>query len=1356
MNTKKLIKYTIMGFIIVLMVDSLPPKGIGDDTVLFLNPSTSAPPPAVVFLLDDSGSMYDLPCAVPDCTPSCGLNGVNGSNFFVNMGYGVAGSAPNYQSSVYPHYGVFDTCAIDSSCSNSNNNNYTGVPGAFDPNYVYHENGCNSWIKGSAISSLSTTNKNYVKTYGYYTSGGNYYMSGDLLNFYPPKFVVLRKVISDIINYNSNVLLPQGRQVRVAIMDFADNYNSNVLISMNPPCAQIGITNPNDFKLQGDRYKAIYGTTNGDYMQPATNTPLAEALIQLGAYYAQDNTRYRQDACNNSYSSSYCTSYNGGGGTDPWCGNYNGNNWVCEKMYDIVITDGNENSASSGITGWTISTYYNAAKNVSYPGDKDTVCYDAPGGVCHIDEVAGWLHTYNIRNITCSTSLDTYTVGFYGNTSPVSCNTVYSDWQTNLAHRYCVSPSTAKTPCDYSSYSRGVENFWHYDPVSKQAYCQLPFNVLQNAAQQGGGLFASGTNYQQIEDALIKAINNIIQKNRTLGTPSLPSLITEGGGSTSTTTLTFKGFIASFLPKDQNFWIGHLREYTGAGVTTPTGQLQLNLYDTTGNVFTGNTSRFGQCSFSEQVPPPVWDAAADLSDTTLSACNSVLSPFASPCYLAPDQRRIYTVTPALLSGFTTSTTGNGDTIWSNIANPDSPLTSAQRFTTSNTNLAPPDFGLTLTDTATMYNIMNYVIGPKADGISVLGDIYHSDPTLVSVDGLEGLDNFDNPALVASNITALDYQGYLNKVYNMPQIVIAGADDGMIHAFFAGYYTGPTVVGNYAAGTGQFDNGNGQEVWAFIPYDLLPKLQYMYNPALVPTTTTGQYWTTEGIYTTTSTSHVYFVDGSPFIRDVYLPGIDNGLGLAAPAAYWHTIMIIGERLGGTYYICLDISDRLNPKFMWEFTTKDMGFTFAEVSPSPPPIGAVWLNFDPSTGASTAPTLRWVVMLSGGWDPGVTTNRGRAFYVVDIATGKLIWKFDYKNDPNMKYPTPASVGDLGPPPPSNARWWMESILPDLGGQIWQFSLLPRQAGAGTWGGDLDAGSGLVRTCIDPKTDTNCFWGQRIFAAQDPPPAQSLAQQFYYLPSAVWDLCTVSNLWLGVAAGNRDNPLSCSPVNYLYDFIVPNPYTNPSLLTQGNLTFVSNPLIGYNSVACSGDIGWYESLSGFTGTSNGSKSISIPNAGNDVQYLSIFTPDQNACIGTSSSGFSCNALGGTGIVVGITIYPVEGTALRGGQLKSYASTGLGIPSPPLAVTGIFSLGGASSPATTTQTPPNPYSIPVCGGGAGNSSASTQMIVATSEGALKNLGTISSYNLLMYPYFQLCIPQNVEQNYINPLNIWSPHPRQ
>jgi hypothetical protein len=87
------------------------------------------------------------------------------------------------------------------------------------------------------------------------------------------------------------------------------------------------------------------------------------------------------------------------------------------------------------------------------------------------------------------------------------------------------------------------------------------------------------------------------------------------------------------------------------------------------------------------------------------------------------------------------------------------------------------------------------------------------------------------------------------------LIFVGANDGMIHAI---------------------DTRTGYEVWAFIPYNLLPKLR-----TLVDGQSVEQF--------------DYFVDSSPKIAEVKISGT------------WRSLLIIGQGQGGTFYQAFDVTD-----------------------------------------------------------------------------------------------------------------------------------------------------------------------------------------------------------------------------------------------------------------------------------------------------------------------------------------------------------------------------------------------------------------------------------------------------------------
>jgi type IV pilus assembly protein PilY1 len=148
----------------------------------------------------------------------------------------------------------------------------------------------------------------------------------------------------------------------------------------------------------------------------------------------------------------------------------------------------------------------------------------------------------------------------------------------------------------------------------------------------------------------------------------------------------------------------------------------------------------------------------------------------------------------------------------------------------------------------------------------LGDIFHSTPVLITP-----------PFLPSSD---LSYNTFKTNNASRTKILLAGANDGMMHAF---------------------RESDGTELWAFIPPDQLDNLQDL-------TSATG--------------THDFFVDGSPIAADIKTGSV------------WKTIVIFGERRGGKTYYALDITDTTNPQYLWSFTDSKMGEGWSE-----PAIGKV---------------------------------------------------------------------------------------------------------------------------------------------------------------------------------------------------------------------------------------------------------------------------------------------------------------------------------------------------------------------------------------------------------------------------------
>ena len=263
----------------------------------------------------------------------------------------------------------------------------------------------------------------------------------------------------------------------------------------------------------------------------------------------------------------------------------------------------------------------------------------------------------------------------------------------------------------------------------------------------------------------------------------------------------------------------------------------------------------------------------------------------------------------------------------------------------------------------------------------LGDIFHSEPVVIGSPS-----EFFNDQ---------GYREFRNQNRYRHRVVVVGSNDGMFHAFDAGFYD------QYAD---SFTAGTGDELWAFIPPDLLPKLK----KTLV--------W------------HQYMVDGTPSVSDIWVPS-RYGDNIKDPDE-WHTILIFGERQGGRYYTALDVTNTISPAYLWSFTDDEMGQTWSK-----PAIGRVQIS-QPGIQGET-----WIAAFGGGTYDSTMSDapKGRGFYIVNAYTGNLIWKITYMDGKtNSEY--------MDSPIPGNPRWvdydsdgYIDYFyVGDLRGRLWRIDV------------------------------------------------------------------------------------------------------------------------------------------------------------------------------------------------------------------------------------------------------------------------------------------------------------------------------
>ncbi len=251
----------------------------------------------------------------------------------------------------------------------------------------------------------------------------------------------------------------------------------------------------------------------------------------------------------------------------------------------------------------------------------------------------------------------------------------------------------------------------------------------------------------------------------------------------------------------------------------------------------------------------------------------------------------------------------------------------------------------------------------------LGDIVSSSPAFV---GKPESDYSDT-------LQAVPYSSFVTANAAREGMVYVGSNDGMLHAFNA---------------------SSGVERFAFIPGGVFTNLHELTKP---------------------SYNHMFFVDGSPTVGDIF-----NG-------SVWKTMLVAGLNRGGRSIYALDITNpsslseaTATTAFRWEFTDTDLGYTYSR-----PQLVRM------ANGV-------WAAIFGNGYQPSTPTGTGRAYlYIVNAWTGALIRKID-TGVGNLTTPnglaTPAIV-DL------DGDGIVEyAYAGDLQGNLWKFRLTG--ATVGNW--------------------------------------------------------------------------------------------------------------------------------------------------------------------------------------------------------------------------------------------------------------------------------------------------------------------
>ncbi len=223
---------------------------------------------------------------------------------------------------------------------------------------------------------------------------------------------------------------------------------------------------------------------------------------------------------------------------------------------------------------------------------------------------------------------------------------------------------------------------------------------------------------------------------------------------------------------------------------------------------------------------------------------------------------------------------------------------------------------------------------------------------------------------------------------------------------------------------------GTELYAFMPKELLPNINEFYENQQ-------------------STKHPYGLDGDLSIRHIDI----NDNVIVDPGE--KAILYVGMRRGGNNYYALDVSDRTEPKLLWQISGGSDGFE---------KLGQTWSKPIP-TSIFYQGEARDVVIFAGGYDTNqdpntanltasqTTDDTGNAIYIVDADTGTLLWSGQGVSGgdevfPDMEYSIPSDIRIIDVDGDGLSD---QMYVGDMGGQLWRFDFQPfHQSGQLVYGG------------------------------------------------------------------------------------------------------------------------------------------------------------------------------------------------------------------------------------------------------------------------------------------------------------------
>jgi type IV pilus assembly protein PilY1 len=857
--------------------------------------------------------------------------------------------------------------------------------------------------------------------------------TGNYLNFFPPKFVTMRKIVKDVIATQSKIRMALAT-LSTEGMALADDFN--------PTCAHP--------ESNFDSNRTTY-VNSVDAITFQGSAPLASALFDIGRYYHSPDLPWFGKSWEKPNT-----------GSVTWESSSNSNDYAicysCQTSSVIVLT-GALPVAADGTSLPTGTASLADAQAGKYAGDGTT-------GLLPSGPNSGGVSTTDCPQCAAFSGADDYK----NNLSRVS-------W---YMHSYDLRDNGEPTKDCQKNGGRQTLDIYTVGYSTRQLGDAS--TILANAAAAGGGLFVAAENPSSLKQGIITVLKEIDGRSTSFSVATVSTLQTSTGHSV---------IVPRFDPSKAPFWKGHLYRYelysefvnecdpastsNDPLCCSPNGKGDLDCDGKCVSVFLqdagdppGHLDPFfvqegGDGFFYRNSPNTASCAQAPKCAAAGKSCGDISSALAKPWWDAGESlrktawrdRKVFTVVDSNHDGridhndanlpLDSSTDaaakilpylGNSDNrvcdlVANKIETAGDPITAAvvrtnevecarsivrwvlgadvfnesvRKATDPDYPWPPPPSGpgpATLGDLTAVPPIAPNLPNQEklGDRPFKLGDVFHSSPVVIDPPlprlGILCRLGLHNQCLQAlwrtteSETDDLEYDRYTDNYRHRRKVVLVGSNDGLVHAFNGGeWHAGekdPYVKGidtsQWPFG-GYYDRGGptgsdklwAEELWAFLPPDMIAKL---------PLVLAGE--------------HQMLVDGSAMVRDIWADGSKNGMVDTGKkddlkqGPEFHTIAVFGERRGGTHYFALDVSDATwlpvgdtkphqFPKFRWIFPQPDSreslttGETYTDFLPTPPPVGPVRVSAE-ATSAAASPY--------GGKQAGTPTFNGVAFHEVWVA-------------------------------------------------------------------------------------------------------------------------------------------------------------------------------------------------------------------------------------------------------------------------------------------------------------------------------------------------------------------------------------